>query len=168
MVEKHQSKHIKRTISTYREYTKKSNISFVQDEFFTELTSSQTESGSSGSLDVGRDQPMRTLNFPMFYHWHRLQHSFEHVKYNYVISEYFGRLLADDFLLIYLCAQTLIKMSDLKNFDLAKKSILAIDSLSDAQKNLIFNDSIRGIGVTSGLRHWLRLSRQYSPTQVRP
>ena len=138
----------------------KQRISFLETESFEDPQASPPDSGPKPPQSpVDPSQPnsgMRTLNFPIFFEWHRIVHADESLRYSAVLSENLGQLLNNNFFRNWFICKMLLTLSDLRDFGLARSSVLSLESLSIAQKKRIFGDESFGIGNPAGLLRWIQ------------
>jgi hypothetical protein len=105
------------------------------------------------------DKNIETLNFPLFFFWHRIKTMSEEARYNTLFSGLIGNLLADEKLLNNVWANGVVTVGKLDSLGNAKSSILNTLDCTEDKKAELFNDQIFGLGSVNGIQKWLNLAQ---------
>lgn len=110
------------------------------------------------------DKNMNSVNFPLFFFWHRIQNMAEEMRYNMLFGGLVGNLLKDGTLQSSVEANVLAVLIGLDSYGKAKTSILDDLDVSNEMKMKLYNDQINGIGSSMGLVKWCQLVRTTGST----
>lgn len=105
------------------------------------------------------EKSIHTLNFPLFFFWHRIKTMSEDGRYNSLFSGLVGNLLHDETLLNSVWANGVVTIGGLDSLDSAKLRILDNLDCPDDKKAEIFSDQINGLGSVGGLQKWMQLAQ---------
>ena len=97
---------------------------------------------------------MTSLNFPLFFFWHRIRAMNEHSQYNTIISGLLGSMLQDKLLESNIILSAVLILGGLNTFEMAKSRILDSLSVDEDKKAEIYNNPLYGIGNANGLLKW--------------
>ena len=103
------------------------------------------------------DKNINTLNFPLFFFWHRLKNMHEDGRYSALFGGLLGNILQNETLLTSVKINLLMVLGGLDSFEKAKANILDSLDWEEAKKTEVFSDQVYGIGTSNGLAKWMEL-----------
>ena len=110
--------------------------------------------------DPSDEKNISTVNFPLFFFWHRIKNMSEEGRYSTLFGGLIGNLLTEDTLQNSVEINLLMVLGGLNSLDSAKVKILDnLEDLDESTKKIIFEDQVYGIGSSNGLLKWVNLAK---------
>lgn len=100
---------------------------------------------------------MSSINFPLFFFWHRIRTMHEYAQYNTVVSALLGSMLQDKLLESNIVLSAVLILGGLDSYENAKTKILDNLEVEEAKKQELYSDPLYGIGSSIGLVKWWKL-----------
>ena len=107
--------------------------------------------------DPSKDKNIKTVNFPLFFFWHRIKNMSEDGRYSALFGGLLGNILLDETLLTSVKINLLMVLGGLDNLENAKKNILDSLEWDEDKKTEVYSDQVFGIGTSNGLGKWMEL-----------
>jgi hypothetical protein len=109
------------------------------------------------------EKNIQTINFPMFFFWHRIKNMSEEGRYSALFGGLLGNLLLDETLQNSVEINYLILLGGFDTFDNAKTRVLDdLDDLDEDSKKRLYEDQVYGLGSSIGLTKWANLAKNIS------
>lgn len=118
------------------------------------LSSDEIAESLKSNQESASEVNMTSLNFPLFFFWHRIRAMNEHSQYNTIISGLLGSMLQDKLLESNIILSAVLILGGLNTFEMAKSRILDSLSVDEDKKAEIYNNPLYGIGNANGLLKW--------------
>lgn len=105
------------------------------------------------------EKTISTMNFPLFFFWHRIKTMSEESRYSILFGGLVGNLLVDGTLQNSVEANVIAQLAGLGSLAEARTKILDDLAVADEAKQRLFEDQIYGLGSSMGLIKWVSLAK---------